>query len=100
MPCNTIFIVIGLISSQYCGRAPKVPMCGKDDLVYSSYMAMSMISMDTLMNTHRIHCLCPSSYLYIKNDTKFHDFDDGISVIGTTYQCKPVIDLFLAPLAF
>ncbi|CAG2175369.1 unnamed protein product, partial [Oppiella nova] len=74
---------------KYCNRAPRLNYCGKEEIVYTTYLETSMLTMRTLMNTNHIHCLCPAHHLFVRNDTKFHDLDDGTSIIGTTFQCKP-----------
>lgn len=85
-----------IIILQYCDRAPKLNICSRDEIVYTTYMEMSMISMETLINTNHIHCLCPGTQLFIRNNTKFHDLEDGNTVIATSFQCKPVSIIHLS----
>ena len=49
-----------------------------------------MVTFMTVVNTNHIHCLCPAHHLFVRNSTKFLDLEDGTSIIGTAFQCKPV----------
>jgi hypothetical protein len=74
---------------KYCNRAPKLNLCNKEEIVYTTYLETSMVTMKTLINTNHIHCYCPAYHLFIRNNTKFHDLEDGTTIIGTSFQCKP-----------
>ncbi|XP_035205115.1 U-scoloptoxin(11)-Sm7a-like [Stegodyphus dumicola] len=50
---------------------------------------MSLLTEEILVNSGFIHCICPSSQLLLKNDSHFHQMDNGIAIIATSYICKP-----------
>lgn len=76
--------------SQYCESAPILKPCAKDEIAYSTYMEMSMLTMDTLVNNNRLHCQCPGTHLLVRNNTKFLETEDGVSLITTTHKCSSV----------
>ncbi|XP_054168960.1 uncharacterized protein LOC128966170 [Oppia nitens] len=80
---------------KYCNRAPILKHCGKDDIVYTSYLETSYLTMDINVNTNHIHCQCPGHHLFVRNGTTFDDIDDTTAIIATQYQCKtpPVCSL-------
>ncbi|KAI1303061.1 hypothetical protein HDE_02406 [Halotydeus destructor] len=62
--------------------------CSKDEIAYTTYMEMSMVTMDTVANENRLHCQCPGNHIFVRNETKFLDTEDGMSIIATAYKCS------------
>lgn len=82
--------IINYFHMKYCDGAPRLKQCSYNDIAYTTYTEMSMITMKTTVNSNHVHCICPATHIFIRNTTKFHQFDNGISAIITTHFCKLV----------
>lgn len=74
---------------KFCERVLPLPRCSMTEPAYTSYLEMSFLSEATLVNTARLHCICPGDHLLLRNDSQFRQYDDGIATISTTYLCLP-----------
>ncbi|XP_023222211.1 uncharacterized protein LOC111623746 [Centruroides sculpturatus] len=74
---------------KYCSSSPQLELCNTHDTVYSSYVEMSALTGQTLISNIYVHCVCPPTYLFTPNNTVFHQYQNGIMAIRTSYLCKP-----------
>lgn len=74
---------------KYCERSPRLSVCSTEEVVYSSYVEMSFATSGKLVNTAHVHCLCPPTHIFAQNQTKFHQYNNGVTSMAVSSLCKP-----------
>ena len=46
--------------------------------------------MNTILDDHRMHCICRGNWMLIRNTTNYLQISDDVSQIVTQYLCSPV----------
>lgn len=79
------------MSLQFCDRAPELHPCSPGSVVSTHEEDFSVTSQQPVVSHHRLHCVCPGNYMFVRNSSSFLEMEDqDLYRISVTYKCLPV----------
>ncbi|XP_071540174.1 U-scoloptoxin(11)-Sm5a-like [Panulirus ornatus] len=80
-------ITMGSQQFKFCGSAPPVHVCGRDEEAYTAAFIFNKATFSVAGYVHRIHCYCPPPLAHIRSDI-VEEVVDGELVMATVHSCS------------